>query len=137
MHILPLSFGIVLLAISLFLLLKEISFSLRAHKTKGVIINLIKKKHIENSDPDLHTGGSDTLYYPTVQFSDFSGKTIEFVCWGASSTEGFYEGKSVEVIYDKKKPNKALINQWSRRWMPLLICAFFGLLFSFFGWSEI
>jgi len=119
--------GIILLFISLVLLVKEISFGSRMIKAEGVIEN------IRESNDYSDDGDSSTFYFPIVKFCDLNGETIEFVGLGSQSRKDIYEGKPIEVIYDKENSKSAKINEWSNRWGLSLTLFLGSLIFIFIG----
>jgi len=117
------------LFISLVLLVKEISFGSRMIKAEGVIENIRERE----SNGDSDDGDTSTFYFPIVKFCDLNGETIEFVGLGSQSRKDIYEGKPIEVIYDKENSKSAKINEWSNRWGLSLTLFLGSLIFIFIG----
>jgi hypothetical protein len=90
-------------------------------KTIGIIIDY------------KQTTGKNGRIWPVVSFTAAEGSTITFESQYHATYSGYSMGSSVPVIFDKKLPHIAEINESERLWGGMVINNVVGIVFMIFG----
>ena len=116
--------GIFLIVIGIRLIIKKRRFMKFAIKKNGVVVDLVKKRN---------TGS--VSYHPKVEFTDHSGKKIQFSSSiGIERKEGLHKvGDHVDVLYDPEDNKIDLAENVRLRQLGLI----FPVAFIFFGLTSI
>jgi len=80
----------------------------------------------EGSAPD-HDGTPRHTAYPLVEFQTADGQTIQFEARIGTPWAGRKSGRPVEVIYDPRNPQHAVVSSSFEQWLPALIFLTVGL----------
>ncbi|BAY24591.1 hypothetical protein NIES2100_43860 [Calothrix sp. NIES-2100] len=103
------------------------SFVSTAESIQGNVIDLKLRSSTDSK------GRSSSAYYPVVKFTPSSGETIIFESNTGSSPPAFSKGQQVEVLYNPKQPNSAMINSWLELWFLPGMFAGMGSIFVLIG----
>ena len=109
--------GLILCAISAFLILNTLDFLDIGLATNGKVVSVRESKG----------SNSKTMYAPVVSFTDQTGKTVTFTSGRRSSIQWYDVGEIVQVLYMPSNSNKASIKSFSSLWLPAIISGVFGL----------
>ena len=71
--------------------------------------------------------------WPTIKYSEATGREITFRPSSRSSTDEFMVGEVVEVIHNNKVPSVAKLNRWTHLWIGTLGASAFCIIFSIFS----
>lgn len=129
-----LGFGILVCALALWAIFHNLKLLLTGTRTQGVIVGV---------DEQLRRGDSQhkkVYYHPVIEFTSEEGNPFQFR-FGSGSTRYRPEiGKSVTVIYQSGRPDKATLNSFIGLWAgPLAAsilgggCVYAGVQIAFFN----
>lgn len=129
-----LGFGLLVCVFTLSAILNNLKLLLTGTRTQGVIVGV---------DEQLRRGDSQykkIYYHPVIEFTSEEGNPFQFT-FGSGSTRRRPEiGKSVTVIYQRGRPDKATLNSFIGLWAgPLAAgilgggCVYGGVQIAFFG----
>jgi hypothetical protein len=107
------------------------SFVATAIPAQGTIIDLVLRSSTDSK------GRSSSVYYPVVKFTPNSGEPTIFESNTGSQPPAFTKGQQVEVLYNLRKPNSAMINSWFELWFLPAIFTGMGLLFVLIGGAAL
>jgi hypothetical protein len=71
--------------------------------------------------------------WPTIKYSDASGRETTFRPKSRSSLDDFTVGEPVEVLHNNKVPSEAKLNLWSHLWSDTLGAAVFCTILGIFA----
>src|SRR5689334_477771 len=114
--------GLVLLAITAFLVLDTRSFIATSTETSGTVIDLVPVR----SD-------NGVTYRPVVRFRDKQGQTIEFSSSSSSNPPGYSRGETITVLYRPSNAQDARINGYFSLWGGATIVGGLGTVFALVG----
>lgn len=86
----------------------------RSVETVGRVVEVV-------SQTETRGGERRTLYYPVVEFIASSGQTIRFQDRTGSNPPAYRGGETVQVRYDPRTPQDAMIASWANLWLPSTI----------------
>ncbi|MGB3612836.1 MAG: DUF4870 domain-containing protein [Elainellaceae cyanobacterium] len=75
----------------------------------------------------------DALYQPVIEFQDDSGETYRLSSLWWSSRPTHEKGESVAVLYSPTDPNRALVNRWIEKWLPMTLAIAISAIFLLFS----
>lgn len=113
--------GIGFIFLSVYLYLDTVSFTRRAYKTEGRVIERVWQKQGER-------GG----YSPRIEFYDANGIRREFMPRDTTVSPSFW-GDTYSILFDPQNPSEARINTFSSLWLRILGPFCVGLMFFSVG----
>lgn len=129
--VLFLAFGIVLLLISLYIILRIRRFTANAVQTTGTIIALEPRP-----SQTVLEGRNRIIYHPVVSYRTQEGLEIIFTGSTGNNPPNYQEGQEIDVMYNRKHPDQARISSlWMVYLAPILylclglLCIIIGLVF--------
>jgi hypothetical protein len=105
------------------LTLRTMAFLRQAATARGRYIGSAWRE----SAPDP-AGTSRRTAYPTVEFQTATGQEIRFEARAGTPWAGRSAGQAVEVLYDPRDPQHAVVKSFVELWLPALILLLTGLL---------
>ncbi|MFN8355131.1 MAG: DUF3592 domain-containing protein [Spirosomataceae bacterium] len=114
--------GLVMLAVTAFLVYSQYQFLSSSVKTTGVVIDNIGQRSKKS-----------TTYTPVIAFQTANGKPITFQGSVSSSPPAFDINEKVEVYYNPANPQEAAIGTFFQLWFLPLIFGILGTIFSSIG----
>lgn len=108
--------AIVCLGLTLWAYSTDREFVRTARLTKGEVIGVEKNRT-----------------WPTIKYSDASGKEHTFRPTSRSSIDDFTVGELVEVLHNNKVPSEAKLNQWPHLWSYTLVASVNFIFLSIFA----
>lgn len=115
--------GLGLLIASVFVYLNTRKFIDASAKAQGTVI-----AHASGRSSD-----GDITYAPIVSFRTEDGRTVEFKSGTSSTNASPPVGQTVEVLYNRQRPEEAEINSFSSLWTLNIILAGLGAGFFIIG----
>lgn len=119
--------GVLLLAGTLFLAIKQSNFISSAEQTTGTVIDNYAS-YSKDSD-----GKSTRSFYPILMFVEKNGNNITFKSSVGSSSPRYQIGEKVAILYDPKQPSDAEIDDLLSIWLAPMIVGIFGVILSSIG----
>lgn len=98
------------------------AFVAAASHARGTVVEIV-----------AHTRGSDTLFYPVVEFTTPEGQVVRFQDRNGSNPPAHRVGETVDVLYDPARPQVAAIASWKDLWLFSTILLGFGGLWVLLG----
>jgi len=126
--------GVAMLAGAVYLYKDTHSFLAGAVHAQGTVLDLQRTESLSHDGNHTYTSVS---YYPMVQFSDASGRRIEFTSDSGSNPPAYSRGDTVDVLYHADAPEKARINSLMSLWFGTLIVGGLGVVFTTIGTGMI
>ena len=115
-----LGFGVLVSAFALWAIVKNLKLLFTGSRTDGVIVGV---------DEQMRRGDSQNkkiYYHPVIEFNSEEGNPFQFT-FGSGSTRHRPEiGKSVTVIYESGRPDKATLNSFMGLWAGPLAASVLG-----------
>ena len=108
--------AIVCLGLTIWAYSTDREFVRTARLTKGEVIGVEKNRT-----------------WPTIKYSDASGRELTFRPSSRSSIDDFTVGELVEVLHNNKVPSEAKLNQWPHLWSNTLGASVFCTILSIFA----
>lgn len=93
-------------------------------RTEGIVVDL-------EFSSDSEGGGT---YSPVVEFRDRDRRPHTYNASSGSNPPSYSRGEKVQIIYLPDTPEKALIDDFSGRWMLPVFLLVFGGIFATVGW---
>lgn len=118
--------GVAVLALGIFLTIKNIVFLSNATTTEGTIVGFSKTKI-----------NSKTIYSPVIRFTSMTGNQIECASSTSSSIPSYNVGEKIEILYNVKSPHEVKVNDFSSKWGAISILILIGTVFSILGIKNI
>lgn len=115
--------GLVLLAATVYLLVRTGSFVASAARTRGKVVDLAESR---SSD------GSST-WHPVVSF-EVGGEAVTFKSKFGARPAPYDIGDAVDVLYDPENPPDARIDSFRGLWLGAVIAGSLGLFFAGIAW---
>lgn len=122
--------GVAMLAGAVYMCNDAQSFLAGAAHAQGTVADLQRTESLSHDDNHTYTSVS---YYPIVQFTDASGKRIEFTSSSGSNPPAYSRGDQVDVLYQADAPEKARINSFLSLWFGPLLVGGLGVVFTALG----
>ncbi|HEX7129392.1 MAG TPA: DUF3592 domain-containing protein [Rhodanobacteraceae bacterium] len=119
--------GVAMLAAAVYMYGNTRSFLAGAVRANGTVVALQRTESLEHDD---HHTYQTVSYFPIVQFTDASGKRIEFTSDSGSNPPAWSRGDHVEVLYRADAPGKPRINSFMSLWFGTLIAGGLGVVFT-------
>lgn len=129
-RIVMLVLGVAMLAAAVYMYGNTRSFLAGAVRANGTVVALQRTESLEHDD---HHTYQTVSYFPIVQFTDASGKRIEFTSDSGSNPPAWSRGDKVEVLYHADAPEKARINSFMSLWFGPLLVGGLGVVFTAVG----
>jgi hypothetical protein len=121
-----LGIGLIMLGGAIYLYQDKQHFLKNAEVAQGTVVKLI-----------LSQSNNSMTYRPVISFTTKGGEEVEFTSSVGSNPPSHNEGERVEVLYDTKFPNQAVINGFASLWVGALILGGLGFVFFLIGISMI
>lgn len=96
-------------------------------KTSGTVVEITRSNSTDSN------GRASSSYYPIVEFTTPDGKAHKFRGSTGSSAQDYFEGASVDLIYNPAKPADAQITDFSQFWLGPLGVTMFGFVLLVLG----
>ncbi|HEX6614415.1 MAG TPA: DUF3592 domain-containing protein [Rhodanobacteraceae bacterium] len=122
--------GVAMLAGAVYMYNDARGFLADAVHAQGTVVDLQRTESLSHDDNHTYTSVS---YYPMVQFTDASGKRIEFTSGSGSNPPAYSRGDQVDVLYHADAPEKARINSFMSLWFGPLLVGGLGVVFTAIG----
>lgn len=122
--------GLVMLGVALYLYQDARSFLTGAVQARGTVVDFRRSESVTRDGNVSHISVS---YFPVVQFTDGSGRHIEFTSSSGSNPPSYDQGEQVTVLYHTDAPDKARINGFMSLWFGPLLVGGLGVLFTAIG----
>ena len=113
--------GIVVLAVTLFELVRRILSCRRFERADGMIVGLERKTMTSR------TGGgrmrTTVMHFPIIRFQTQAGEEVKFTSETGDSGERsrYQPGWKIAVLYDPHAEFKPMLDSWSGVWLPNLM----------------
>jgi len=118
--------GALLGLIGIILFISKVFFLNSATSTTGEVISNIMKRSTSASSTGSGGGGTRISYHPVFVFMDTSGNQIEKVSKVGYGSPRYQVGAKVEILYNPNNPQKAILNNFSSKWMAPIVLLFVG-----------
>lgn len=129
-----LGFGVLVSAFALWAIFNNLKLLLTGTRVEGVIVGV---------DEQIRRGDSQNkkiYYHPVIEFDSEEGNPFQFTFGSGSTLRRPEIGKSVTVVYESGRPDKATLNSFMGLWAgPLAAsilgigCIYGGIQIAFFG----
>lgn len=111
--------GTVFLGVGYYTGRKTLDFRANGATTEGEVVRMIRKD--KSSKPEVKYAVNGIDYYVTGEIS--------------SKPPAFHVGERVEILYKPDKPDDAVINSFSERWLFPIIFGGIGVVVGLAGWG--
>lgn len=129
--VLFLAFGIVLLLISIYIILRIRRFTAHAIQTIGTVVALEPRP-----SQMVLEGRNRIIYHPVVSYYTQDGMEVIFTGSAGNNPPNYQEGQEIDIIYNRNHPEQAHISSvWSLYLAPILylglglLCVIIALIF--------
>lgn len=115
-----LGFGVLVSSFALWAIFNNLKLLLTGTRTQGVIVGV---------DEQMRRGDSQNkkvYYHPVIEFNSEEGNPFQFTFGGGSTQQRPEIGKSVTVIYERGRPDKATLNSFMGLWAGPLAASILG-----------
>jgi len=87
------------------------NFAQNAERVEGFVVEVRENRNRDG-----------IMYSPVIEFTDYLGQQQKFHSKASSSTQQYFVGDKVEVLYDRDNPGTAMIdNWWELNLLPLVL----------------
>ena len=129
-----LGFGLLVCGFALWAIFNNLKLLLTGARVQGVIVGVDEQSRRGDSQH------KKIYYHPVIEFTSEDGNPFQFTFGSGSTQHRPAVGKSVTVIYQRGRPDKATLNSFIGLWAgPLAAsilgggCVYGGVKFAFFG----
>lgn len=116
--------GIVMLAYCVYSLMESKQLYTEGVRAEGQIVGLNEKRGTR----DKETGYREVTFAPVIRFTDDNGRDVVFTSSQRSRSSRFLIGNSIDIIYNRDNPKKAVIDGIMSLWMMPAISGLMGAL---------